>query len=198
MPGKITIKKSKPTMIPYVVQGSTLQEIWTDIQAKGPTDDGKSRAGYTKADVTTPASYDFDGKVKPNKGKGVMDVEVWIKTGTFDLTADIKIPKLKSDKDLSPAARKEWARFMKELLSHEMEHVAATEKEARKFADEMLKLKGKGSDADKEKAKQLAAENFSAEQAKKHSNAEFKKRLKAANKALDSSGHGPVLKTSIP
>lgn len=197
MPGKITIQETKPKVVPYAVQGDTLAEIWSDIQAKGPKDEGKSRAGYTTAPVKPPAQYAFDGKVKSNKSKGEFEVEVWIKTGVFKMSSEIQAPSLKSDKALSAKAKKEWKRFEKALMAHEQEHVAATRAAARKFADELLALKGKGVHADKEQAKKLAAEDFNKQQAKKHDDAAFKKRLKDANKKLDAGGHGPVLDTSI-
>ena len=198
MAGKITISKSATTFKPYTVKGATLADIWNEIQSKGPKDDGKRRAGYTEAPVVAPTQYAFDGKVKHNKSKGEYEVEVWIKSGVFKMTATIEKPKLSSDKDLSAKAKKEWKRFMKALEAHEQEHVSTTEKEARKFADELLKLKGKAVDADKEKAKEAAGLDFNTQQGKNHTDAKFKERLKKVNKDLDKGGHGPVLDTSIP
>lgn len=198
MAGKLTVKQNATKMDPYDVKGSTLAEIWDDIKAKGPSDGGKPRAGYTKAPVDSPKKVDYDGKVKQDKKKGEFSVEVWIKSAVFTCSPEIRHPKLTSDKDLSPKAKKEWKRFYAALMSHENEHVTATVSTAQKFADELGAIKGKATDSDKDKAKELATKDLESQKDKTFTDAELQKRLKKANKDLDSGGHGPVLDTSIP
>ena len=197
MAGKVKVDKKSTKVNKYSVAGITLQEIWDDIKAKGPTTKaGKKVAGYTEAPVTLPGNFPLDGKIK--KKKDEFEVEVFFKSVTMTMVPQMKVPQLSSDKDLSPAAKKEWKRFMKALMSHENEHVTVTENEAKKFGGEMLKLKGKAKGADKEKAKEEAAQALNKEQGKKHTDAKLQERLTKVNKGLDSGGHGPVLKTSIP
>lgn len=197
MGGKITVKENSSKMAPYNVSGDTLKDIWADIKAKGPKANGQDRAGYTTAPVTSPNSFNFDGKVKEDKKKGEFYVEVWIKSATFTCSPTIEHPKLTSDKKLSDKAKKEWKRFMSELLAHEKEHVAETVKAAKKFCDELADLVGKGTDADKEEAKKKARADHDKQKTKSYTDAELQKRLDKANTDLDSGGHGPTLDISI-
>lgn len=193
----VTVSKKPPKYDDYDVQGATLAEIWNDIKAKGPKDGGKDRAGYTKAPATLD-ELEFKGTRKQNRRTGEWLYELSVKSVPFKMESTvIKRPKLKSEKDLSKPARREWRRFMSELNAHELEHVTVTEAEARKFGAEILRIKSNAIDADWEKAKEKAREKFDKKLAQKHTAAKLKERLDKANKKLDQGGHGPVLKTSI-
>lgn len=199
MGGSVTLKKDFTKTVTYTVKGDTLAEIWKDIEKKGPKDGGKNRAGFTKAPVTTPNNLKFDKDVKPNPKKaGEFEAKVWIKSEKITMKPEIKMPKLASDKKLSPAAKKEWQRFMKELASHEEEHVTATEDEAKAVAQEMQDLEGVGTGKDEKSALKAAQKDFVSKFKAALGGSKLDDRLKKVNKALDGSGHGPVLNTSIP
>jgi predicted secreted Zn-dependent protease len=104
---------------------------------------------------------------------------------------------LKSDEGLSDAAKKEWARFMKELEAHEDEHVTEFGKEAKKIGTDIDDLSATGKGADKKKAEKDALNAYTKLFNKNFSEAENDKRLAACSDALDAGGHGPTLKTSI-
>jgi predicted secreted Zn-dependent protease len=197
MAGKVKLSEKGLKKSTYTVSGTTLAEIWADIQAKGPKDGGSARAGYTTCPVTTPQRVDFDGEVKENK-KGEQDATVWIKSAEVSIECTIQMPQLASDKDLSDAAKKEWKRFMTELVTHEAEHVKVSKAEAKKIADELGELTGTGSDKDKKKAIAAAQKDFAKSLKAEFGDSAVDNRLKKVNAALDSGGHGPVLKTSIP
>jgi predicted secreted Zn-dependent protease len=199
MAGKVTLKKDSSKIDTYKVKGDTLADIWKDIQKKGPKDGGKSRAGFTKAPVKTPNKLGFDMKIEPDPDKPDEFVAtVWIKSAKITLKPTIKMPKLASDKKLSAPAKKEWARFISELKSHEEEHVTATETEAKAVAQEMQDIEGKGTGKDKKKALKAAQKDFVKVFKAALGGTQLDDRLKAVNKRLDSGGHGPVLDTSIP
>ena len=199
MAGKVTLKKAATKVVTYTVSGGTLADIWKDIQKKGPKDGGKSRAGFTSAPVTTPNYLGFDKEVKPNPRKeGELEAKVWIKSAKITMKPQIKMPKLASDKKLSPEAKKEWARFMKELAAHEQEHVAATEAEAKAVAQEMQELEGVGAGRDEKTALKAAQKNFIKVFKAALGGTKLNDRLKKVNADLDHGGHGPVLNTSIP
>jgi predicted secreted Zn-dependent protease len=195
--GKVTVKNEGVKVVTYKVSGKTLAEIWDDIKAKGPKDDGKHRAGFTKAPVVTPDRLNFDSETTTNKA-GETEMTVWIKSAEIKMKAEIKLPKLASDKDLSPKAKAEWKRFMKELREHEDEHVETTEKEAKAIAKEFSELTGTGAGKDKKVAAKEAQADFVKNFKASFGGNEVDQRLKKVNKALDSGGHGPVLDTSIP
>jgi predicted secreted Zn-dependent protease len=198
MAGKVKLAEKSIKTSAYTVSGTTLAEIWADIQAKGPKDGGAARAGYTTCPVTTPQKVDFDGEVKEDKKSGDQAATVWIKSAEVSIECTIQVPKLASDKDLSDEAKKEWKRFLTELVAHEAEHVKVSKAEAKKIADELGELTGSGSDKDKKKAIAAAQADFAKTLKSKFGGSTVDNRLKKVNAALDSGGHGPVLKTSIP
>jgi predicted secreted Zn-dependent protease len=195
--GKVTVKNEGSKVVTYKVSGKTLAEVWDDIKAKGPKDGGKARAGFTTAPVETPDRLNFDNETTTNKD-GETEMTVWIKSAVIKMKAEIKMPKLASDKDLSDKAKKEWKRFMKELREHEDEHVDATEKEAKEIAKEFQELTGTGAGKDKKAAYKEAEADFIKNFKASFDGDKIQKRLEKVNKALDTGGHGPVLDTSIP
>lgn len=195
--GKCSVKMETAKVSAYKVEGKTLAEIWAEIEKKGPKDGGQARAGYTEAPFDSPAASAFDGETTPKeKDAPEYEATVWFKDAKITVTPTIKVPELASDKELSDAAKKEWARFVKELRAHEDEHVAATQKVLEEAAKEIAKLEGKGKGKDK-KAAIKAAQDDHANQMKPYDQAKLDKLVKDANKKLDTGGHGPTLKTSI-
>lgn len=195
MAGKLTVKCDTPKVKPYKVSGATLEEIWLDIEKKGPKDGGKARAGYTTAPVTTPNSYKFDEeedtKAKPKSG---VAWKVTAKGGEITVTPVIQMPELTSDKDLNDDDRKAWETFVKGVRDHEDEHVDATVKEAEAVAKEIGEFEGKGTGKDKKAAVKAAIDDWTKQFRAAFDGGKLDKRVKKVNADLDASGHGPVLK----
>lgn len=195
MAGKVTVKVETPKMSPYTVSGTTLEEIWKDIQKKGPKDGGKARTGYTSAPVDTPNDYKYeeeeDSKTKVKSGEAW---KVTAKGGELTVKPVIQIAELDSDKDLSDEDRKTWATFIKAVRDHEDEHVAATKAEAEAIAKEIGEIEGKGQGKDKKAAIKAATADWAKQFKAKFDGGKLQKRLKKVNEDLDTSGHGPVLK----
>lgn len=198
MAGSVTVKTPKPTKVPYTVAGNTLADIWKDIEKKGPKVGGKNRAGKTKADGEAKPNYKY--KLKEDKAKGVFVCDLWTEVVNVTLVkGTIDHPKLASDKKLSAKAKKEWKRFMKELMEHEGEHVTAMLNEMKVLGGEVVKITKQATDADKKKAVAAAVSDWETDVRAKIDKAIIVARLKKVNDALDSkSGHGPTLDTSIP
>jgi predicted secreted Zn-dependent protease len=192
----ITVKKGTVKTNTYDVSGDTLADIWSDIQKKGPKHKGAVRAGKTICKVNMDAA---SSKIEftTTQGNKEFESEAKMTKGTLKYDCTIQTPKLKSDKTLSDAAKKEWARFMKELVAHEDEHVTDFGKEADKIGGEIDKLTATGKGADKKKAEKEALSAYTKVFTSKYSEAENDKRLAASADALDAGGHGPTLNTSI-
>lgn len=195
MASKLTVKVDTPKVNTYKVSGTTLEEIWNDIQKKGPKDGGKARAGYTTAPVDTPSDYKFDEEEDP-KAK-VKDGEAWkvtAKGGEVTVKPVIQIAELDSDKDLSDEDKKTWATFIKAVRAHEDEHVAATKAEAEAVAKEIGEIEGKGQGKDKKAAIKAATADWIKQFKAAFDGGKLQKRMKKVNEDLDTGGHGPVLK----
>jgi predicted secreted Zn-dependent protease len=192
----ITVKKGTVTTKTYNISGDTLADIWSDIQKNGPKHKGAARAGKTTCKVNMDSA---SSKIEFTTTQGAKEFESEAKMtkGTLKYDCTIQAPKLKSDKALSDAAKKEWARFMKELLAHEDEHVTDFGKAADKIGSEIDKLTATGTGADQKKAEKEALNAYTKVFTTKYSEAENDKRLAASADALDAGGHGPTLNTSI-
>lgn len=198
MAGSVKAKTPKPKKVPYTVAGDTLADIWKDIEKKGPKIGGKNRAGKTKADGEAKPNYKY--KLKEDKAKGVFICDLWTEVVNVTLVkGTIDHPKLASDKKLSAKAKKEWKRFMKELMVHEDEHVTEMMTEMKALGGEVVNITKQAEDADKKKAVEAAVAAWETDVLARIDKATIEARLKKVNDALDSkSGHGPTLDTSIP
>jgi predicted secreted Zn-dependent protease len=192
----ISVKKGSVKTSSYTVSGDTLADIWADIQKNGPKYKGASRAGMTICKVMMHSPSSKIG-FKTEEGSNGFESEGQMIKGTLIYDCAIKTPKLKSDKGLSDAAKKEWARFMKELIAHENDHVTEFGNEATDIGKEIEDLTANGKGADKKKAEKDALAQYTKVFAKQYSTAEIDKRLAARSDKLDAGGHGPTLDTSI-
>ena len=195
MASKLTVKVDTAKVTAYKVTGKTLEEIWNDIQKKGPKDGGKARAGFTTAPVVTPNDYKFDEE-QDTKTK-IKDGEAWkvtAKGGEISVSPVIQIAELDSDKDLSDEDKKTWATFIKGVRDHEDEHVAATKKEAEAVAKEIGEIEGTGTGKDKKTAIKTATADWIKQFKAAFDGGKLDKRMKKVIEDLDSSGHGPVRK----
>jgi len=192
----ISVQKGSVKTSSYTVSGDTLADIWAAIQKNGPKYKGTSRAGMTTCKVNMNSSsskIDFTTE----EGSNGFESEAKMTKGALTYDCAIKAPQLKSDKGLSDDAKKEWARFMKELIAHENDHVTEFGKEATDIGKEIEDLTANGKGADKKKAEQDARAQYTKVFTKQYSVAEIDKRLKARSDKLDAGGHGPTLDTSI-
>lgn len=196
MAGKITVKKPSISNKTYSVEGKTLEEIRNDMVKKqiGGTD----AVGDCTTKVTSPNISKFDEEQdKKFKGKG----EQWIVTAksgpevTIDVT--ITLPVLKSDKDLSDKAKKEWARFLKDLTAHEDLHVAAAQGVADEIAEELTKMKGTGQGKDKDAAIKAAEADYVKQYKAAYGGTKVAERVNKAHEALDKKGNTFDLDDSI-
>src|SRR5262245_59958632 len=172
----ITVKKGSVNTSSYGVSGSTLADIWTDIQKKGPKYKGASRAGMTTCTVNMDSSAS-EIEFTTTQGKTGFESEAKMTKGTLTYDCAIKVPKLASDKDLSDDAKKEWTRFMKELVAHENDHVTEFGKEATKIGKDIDQLTAAGKGADEKIAEKAANTEFTKVFNKQYSKAEIDKRL---------------------
>lgn len=181
----------------YSVQGKTLAEVRDSLLA--------NQLGGTDAvgDCTTPVKvpsigkFDEEENTKP-KQKGMVEWTVKAKAGPkVELTATITMPSLKSDKDLSAAAKKEWQRFHSELSAHEDLHVAAAQGVADEIAEELSAMKGTGSGKDKDAAIKAAVADYVKQYQAAYGGAKVTERVKKAHEALDKKGNTFDLDDSI-
>ncbi len=189
----ITVKHTGTANKTYKVEGETLADIWNDILKKGPVVNGKHVAAKTVCPVEMKASsVKMDHKiVASKKTKGHFDAELWHKKGAMTFKCTVLMPKLASDKALSPKAKKEWRRFLGKLAGHEKEHETLTGHEASHLAAEMDGLKFKGTGASEKKAFDAAVKTFRKEFTKNYGGTKIDDRLKEAHKSFDAkTGHG--------
>jgi len=119
----------------YDVRGKTLAEIHIAIMKKGPVDSGVNKrcAGGCEPDINiSPGKLDF----KTTPGNPVK-VTASFKDGTVTSHSTITIPKLASERELSPKAQQEWKRFLAKVLLHERGHDAANFLLAKTICDEL-------------------------------------------------------------
>lgn len=182
----------------YTVKGETLDEVWKDIQRKGPKEDGKKVAGLTTCPVEVdPASVKMDQTFTARK-KGGFDAELFHKSGRLTYKCTILMPKLASDRKLSRDAKVEWKRFMGKLATHETGHVTVTGKEAKVIGGELDAMKSKGTGNDKRAAFNDAVKTYKKEFTAKYGGTKIEDRLKKVHKTYHvRGGHGPALDFSI-
>ena len=195
--GTIKAAKASVSNKTYTVQGKTLTEIRESLLANqiGGTD----AVGDCTTAVKVPSISKFDEEEnsKP-KQKGMVEWTVTAKAGPqIDITATITLPALKSDKDLSAAAKKEWQRFAKELSAHEDLHVAAGQSVADEIAEELSNMKATGLGKDKDAAIKAAVTAYVKQYAAAYGGSKVAERVKKAHEALDKKGNTFDLDDSI-
>lgn len=184
----------------YVVAGKTLQDIWKDIEKKGPKIGGKNVAAMTE----TPVEIKIDklDKSEAEAKPGVFQAEVTMGKGSVIYSGTILVPKLKSDKDLSKAAKVEWKRFMVKLAAHEQEHITTAKSVADKMAKILNSMSGAAEEDSKDKAAKIAEKRLKDTYFKTFSAKSISTTITKAHQALDKATkhgakHGAVLNLSI-
>jgi predicted secreted Zn-dependent protease len=148
-------KKGSVSTSTYTVAGKTLDDILRQIQSKGPKDpnDGKRYAGLCLGELQIDIKGgDLEFTPTPDGKK----VSVIVKGGAVKANAKITLPKLASDKDLSPAAKKEWQRFLAATEKHEIGHHDSLIDVAKTVAKDIAAMTGDGQGKDEKTAKQAA------------------------------------------
>ncbi len=189
----VTAEKGSVSTTTYSITGTTLEEVYNDIQKKGPTIDGKAYAGSTKC-----ALKGFDEGYEYATEDDDKQVNGFARFNKAKLKFDcvITLPKFDDYKSkLSDEEQKAWETYYSGVVSHEKEHVADYEAEVGRWADEVAAMRGEGKGSDEKKAQAAAKADLGKEFAKVFTSANNEKRLKATAKKLDgSTGHGPTLK----
>ena len=197
MGNAVKAKKGSIGKKTYTVSGSTLEEIWNDLDAKqiGGTD----AVGDCTTLVKTPSISRFDEKENPKpKKKDTSEYTVTAKPGAVvEMTGTITLPSLKSDKDLSAKAKKEWSRFIGALTAHEDQHVAAAWAVAEACAQELSSMTGRGVGKDKAAAIKAAVADYVKQYKAAFGGSNVAKRVAKAHDALDAKGNTFVLDVNI-
>ncbi len=189
MPASVTVKSPKITNKTYTVAGDTLEAIYNDLIAKQPG--GTDAVGDCTTLVTVPAVKKFDEeKNEKFKGKGEEEWTVTAKKGLeVEIDATITLPVLKSDGKLKKAARKEWARWLKDLTAHEDLHVEAAKTAAEDLAKALSDMKGTGKGKDKDAAIAAAEKDFVKKYDAAFGGTKVAAAVKAAHQKLDAKGN---------
>lgn len=189
MPGSVTAAKPDISNKTYTVSGDTLEEIYNDLIAKQPG--GTDGVGDCTTPVTVPSVKKFDeAKNEKFKGKGMEEWTVTAKKGLeVETKVTITLPVLKSDAKLSKGAKKEWARWLKELTAHEDLHVAEAVKVAEQCAQVLSDMKGTGQGKTKEAAIAAAEKDFVKNYDKAFGGNKVSQMIDKAHKALDAKGN---------
>jgi predicted secreted Zn-dependent protease len=200
--GKNTVTAEKGTVSTsnYSITGTTLEEAYKAIQAKGPSIDGKRYAGATDCSLAGfTEGYEYASEEQDD---GTFKGYARFNKAKVKYNCAITLPNFSDYKQkLSDEDQKTWATFYAGVVSHENDHVADYAAELGRWAVEIAAMRGEGVNKDEKKAQAAAKADLGGKFKKTFTDAENTKRLKATAKKLDSvSGHGPVLKytTSSP
>lgn len=116
----------------YDVAGEQLADVWKDIQAKGPVDEGTTYAGQaeTKLGVsTTPPGVQCQ---KVPSSDCPPEGMAWSCTATakatYALSTEVLLPKWTGFDAACAEAKAEWNRFIAKLTEHEHGHDTAAQK----------------------------------------------------------------------
>ena len=187
----------------YVVKGSTLEEINTMMEKIGPKDPNASRrySGSCLGEIAIAiGAKDFDFETTPDKTP--IEVTATLKAGTATSNSIITMPKLATEKALSPDALKEWKRFLVKVLLHENGHADSYYDLAVDIAKEFDALSAKGTGKDERTAQMVAQKALLDLMSKTFTVADLSDRVKKDALAYDKktdhgAKQGAVLDTSI-
>ena len=196
-------KRGSASTSTYTVQGQSLAELMKEIEKKGPKDpnDGKRYAGLCTGKMTLQIGKDdFAFVTTPNKTP--VEVKATIDGGAFISSSTTMLPKLSSEKGLSPAALKEWNRFLAATEKHEDGHADSYYELAKTLCGEASALSAIGTGKDEKHAQVNAQNALVAILAKTFGGTTLPDRIKAETKDYDKKtkhgeSQGAVLKTSI-
>ncbi|MEW9919407.1 DUF922 domain-containing protein [Marimonas sp. MJW-29] len=197
-----TITVKPPSTKYYSITGNTLEEVQKSIEKKGPKDpnDGKRVTAVTATDIIVADNWEPEVR-KVAYGIGSAEVTVGVKNMKMTVEGTILMPKLGTNK-LSPAAKKEWERFVKKLLVHEKEHMDVAQKVAEEMKKVIMAMTGVGTGGNDSKALTAAKEDFLKTYASTYSPKQISALISDAHKKFDKktdhgAKHGARLDTSI-
>jgi predicted secreted Zn-dependent protease len=190
----VTAEKGSVSTTTYNITGTTLEEVYNDIQKKGPSIDGKRYAGSTTCVLKgIDEGYEYASEEKDD---GSFKGFARFNKAKLKFDCAITLPKFGDYKSkLSDEDQKTWEAFYSGVVSHENEHVADYQAEVGRWANEVAAMRGEAENKDEKKAQAAAKATLGKEFTKVFTQANNEKRLKATAKKLDSAtGHGPTLK----
>ena len=192
----VTAEKGKVSTSTYDITGTTLEEVFNQIQSKGPAIDGKHYAGSTKCILSGfDEGYEFASENDNGKTTGFARFN----KAKLKFDCEITLPKFDDyKKTLSKEDQKTWETYYSGVVAHENEHVADYEAELTRWAGEVAAMRGEAEGKDEKKAQAAAKAALGKEFKAAFTPANNEKRLKATAKKLDgSTGHGPTLKYTV-
>lgn len=121
----ITPAGAQVTTNTYNVGGTTLEEVWEDIEDKGFSEGGSVHAGAAMSTlghmvITLPPQSDTIVKPDCPGGMGVECTVTW--TVSYAVTTVLTLPSFPGAADLCDEAKAEWERFAEALETHEEGH----------------------------------------------------------------------------
>ena len=196
-------KRGNVSTTTYKVTGKTLVEVDADIDKKGPKDlnDGKRYAGLCVGKITLAiAANDFAFVAKGTAPD--LEMTATLNGGSVTASCNVTLPKLEGEKTLSPAALKEWKRFLDATEKHEDGHFDAYVDLAKDIATEIAAMSATGKGKDEKIAKVMAQKALIDLLSKKYGGSQLGDAAKATAKAYDGKtkhgeSQGALLKTSI-
>jgi predicted secreted Zn-dependent protease len=192
----VTAEKGKVSTTTYDITGTTLEEVYNQIQSKGPSIDGKRYAGSTRCILSGfDEGYEFASEDDNGKTKGFARFD----KAKLKFDCEITLPKFGDyKKTLSKEDQKTWETYYSGVVAHENEHVADYEAEVTRWAGEVAAMRGEAEGKDEKKAQAAAKAALGKDFKAAFTPANNEKRLKATAKKLDgSTGHGPTLKYTV-
>jgi predicted secreted Zn-dependent protease len=182
----VTAKKGKVDNATYRIGGETLAELIEEMKKKGPVDpnENKRYSGkcFGKLSIALPKGSSVT--LKPLAEGAEVELEATL-NGSVSLDCTITMPALASDKNLSAAAKKEWARFLAAVEKHENGHVEAYMDLAKDVAKTLNDLKVTGKGANKKAAAMAAIQDIQAKVIALYGGTQLDSLMKAAAKSYD-------------
>ncbi len=195
----IKLAVTAPKWTYYTVKGDTLAAVWQDIIKKGPKDpnDNKKVAALTATSYSTSPAWTHEIVDQYPIFDGQITCKIKVKAWEVKFWSEIRFPKLGANK-LSPAAKKEWTRFVGKLKPHELKHVAKAKAEMETIVKEFQAMESSAVGKDLKEAVKIARQNMEQDFAKTYGGKKIEDRLNKIHKKFDhNTGHGTSLDTTI-
>ena len=189
----VTAEKGSTGTTTYAITGSTLEEVYEQIQSKGPTVDGKRYAGATQCTLT---GFDEGYEVTSEGEEGEFTGYARFNKSKLKFKCLITLPKFTDFRQkLSDEDQRTWESYLSGVAAHEQEHVDDYEKEITRWAGEVAELRGEATGKDAKRAEAAAKAALGKAFKAAFTESGNTQRLKESARKLDAgTGHGPVLK----
>lgn len=196
-------KRGSTSTTTYTVSGKTLDDLDKEIAKKGPKDPNESKryAGSCLGKITL-AIGGGDFRFETKAGSSPVEVTATLKGGSVTSSCVVTMPKLATEKALTPTALKEWKRFVIATGVHEDGHADSCYALAVTIAKELAAMSAAGKAADEKAAKAAAQRALVAAMSSAYGGSVLSDRVNGDIKAYDGKtkhggSQGAVLKTSI-